>query len=326
MQYLRHIAILAVAALVLGACQNGGAGSEAPSTAESTAASMGESPSESTGEAATACEGETDGYLAQICDAGVIVVSTDPEYPPQSYAEPGSEEFFGFDIDVATEIAARLGVEIEWQTPSWDAITAGNWSGRWDMSVGSMTITEDREAVIDFTQPYYYTPAQMATYAGSGIASLDDLAGQTVCVGSGTTYLQWLDGTLTLTDEAGEVTPPPEGVESTTFETDVNCAEDWRAGRTTFAGWLSSSTTVAGAIASGFEIELVGDPVFYEPLAVAFDNTVEDNDSLVAAVDAIIGEMHEDGTLSELSMKWYCADGSYPCEDASQALDLTVQQ
>jgi len=70
----------------------------------------------------------------------------------------------------------------------------------------------------------------------------------------------------------------------------------------------------------------VGDPVFYEPLAVAFDNTVEDNDSLVAAVDAIIGEMHEDGTLSELSMKWFCADGSYPCEDASQALDLTVQE
>ena len=52
----------------------------------------------------------------------------------------------------------------------------------------------------------------------------------------------------------------------------------------------------------------VGDPVFYEPLAVAFDKTVEDNDSLVAAVDAIVGEMHADGTLSELSQKWFGAD------------------
>ena len=327
MHRLRHIAILSGATLVLAACQNGGAGSEEPSTAgsmpaESTAASM----EESMGEAATVCEGETDGYLAEICDAGVIVVSTDPEYPPQSYAEPGSDEFFGFDIDVATEIANRLGVDVEWETPGWDTITAGNWSGRWDMSVGSMTITEDRQEVIDFTQPYYYTPAQMATYTGSGISSLEDLAGETVCVGAGTTYLQWLEGTLTLTAEAGEVTDPPDGVQSTTFDTDVNCAEDWRAGRTGFAGWLSSSTTVAGAIANGFEIEMVGDPVFYEPLAVAFDNTVEDNDSLVAAVDAIIGEMHEDGTLSELSLKWYCADGSYPCEDESQALDLTVRE
>jgi polar amino acid transport system substrate-binding protein len=287
---------------------------------------MAESPAESMDEAATACEGETDGYLAEVCEAGVIVVSTDPEYPPQSYAEPGSEEFFGFDIDVATEIASRLGVDIEWQTPAWETITAGNWSKRWDMSVGSMTITPEREAVIDFTQPYYYTPAQMATYADSGITSLEDLAGETVCAGAGTTYLTWLDGELTLPAEAGEVAAPPDGVESTTFETDVNCAEDWRAGRTNFAGWLSSSTTVAGAIASGFEIELVGDPVFFEPLAVAFDNTVEDNDSLVAAVDAIVGEMHADGTLSELSMKWYCADGSYPCEDASQALDLTVRE
>jgi polar amino acid transport system substrate-binding protein len=323
MHKLRHFAILAVAALVLAACQNGGAGSEEPSTAESMAASM---PAESMDEAATACEGETDGYLAEVCEAGVIVVSTDPEYPPQSYAEAGSEDFFGFDIDVATEIAERLGVDIEWQTPAWETITAGNWSGRWDMSVGSMTITPEREAVIDFTQPYYYTPAQMATYAGSGISSLEDLAGETVCVGAGTTYLTWLDGELSLPAEAGEIADPPDGVESTTFETDVNCAEDWRAGRTNFAGWLSSSTTVAGAIASGFEIELVGDPVFYEPLAVAFDKTVEDNDSLVAAVDAIIGEMHADGTLSELSLKWYCADGSYPCEDESQALDLTVRE
>ena len=52
----------------------------------------------------------------------------------------------------------------------------------------------------------------------------------------------------------------------------------------------------------------VGDPVFYEPLAAAFDKTVEDNDSLVAAVDAIIGEMHADGTLSELSQQWYGMD------------------
>ncbi|HET7686547.1 MAG TPA: transporter substrate-binding domain-containing protein [Candidatus Limnocylindria bacterium] len=321
MTQYRKLALIPVAGLILAACQGGSGGSPSASADESQPASGSGSPA-----AATAvCDDYTgDDYLGRICEAGVIVVSTDPEYPPQSYAE--GDSFAGFDIDVATEIADRLGVDIEWETPGWDAITAGNWSGRWDMSVGSMTITEDRQAIIDFTQPYYFTPAQMATYTGSGISSLDDLAGETVCVGSGTTYLQWLDGTLTLPEEAGEVADPPEGVQSTTFETDINCAEDWRAGRTTFAGWLSSSTTVAGAIASGFEIETVGDPVFYEPLAVAFDNTVEDNDSLVEAVDKIIGEMHDDGTLSDLSKHWYCADGSYPCEDESQALDLTVRE
>lgn len=317
MTNFRRLAIFPAAALLLAACQPG-AGSPGTSSTSS-------QPAGSADAGGPTCDGYSgDDHLGRICEAGVIVVSTDPEYPPQSYAD--GEDFAGFDIDVATEIATRLGVDVEWETPGWDAITAGNWSNRWDMSVGSMTITEDRKAIIDFTQPYYYTPAQMATYAGSGISSIDDLAGETVCVGSGTTYLQWLDGTLTLTAEAGDVTDPPEGVQSTTFETDINCAEDWRAGRTNFAGWLSSSTTVAGAIASGFEIETVGDPVFYEPLAVAFDKSVEDNDSLVAAVDAIIGDMHADGTLSELSKHWYCADGSYPCEDASLALDLTVKE
>jgi polar amino acid transport system substrate-binding protein len=329
MTNLRRLALLPAAMLILAACQGGGDGesaaaSEAASHDMSSMAAASE-PAESAAAGGPICESYSgDDHLGRVCEAGVIVVSTDPEYPPQSYAE--GDGFAGFDIDVATEIATRLGVDIEWATPGWDAITAGNWSERWDMSVGSMTITEDRIEIIDFTQPYYYTPAQMATYTGSGVESVEDLAGETICVGSGTTYLQWLDGTLTLTEEAGEVTAPPDGAEATTFETDINCAEDWRAGRTGFAGWLSSSTTVAGAIASGFEIETIGDPVFYEPLAVAFDNTVEDNDSLVEAVDAIVGEMHEDGTLSELSTSWYCADGSYPCEDASQALDLTVQE
>ena len=327
MNHLRRIALLPVAMLILAACQAGGNGGQSAgeSAAESAAESGGASqPAASGATGGPVCDDYSgDDYLGRICEAGVIVVSTDPEYPPQSYAD--GDTFAGFDIDVATEIANRLGVDIEWETPGWEAITAGNWSGRWDMSVGSMTITEDRKEIIDFTQPYYYTPAQMATYSGSGIASVDDLAGETVCVGGGTTYLQWLDGTLTLTEEAGDVTEPPDGVQSTTFDTDINCAEDWRAGRTNFAGWLSSSTTVEGAIANGFEIEKVGDPVFYEPLAVAFDNTVEDNDSLVEAVDEIIGQMHEDGTLSELSRHWYCADGTYPCEDESLALDLTVR-
>lgn len=317
MKFSPRIALLPALALALTAC---GAGSPSPS------ASTAESMAPSVAESMAPTETPAPDYLARVKAAGVIVVSTDPEYPPQSFLNPDTGEFEGFDIDVATEIASRLGVDIQWETPSWDAITAGNWSGRWDMSVGSMTITEDRKAVIDFTQPYYYTPAQMATYTGSGIASLADLAGKTVCAGSGTTYLDWLDGALNLTPEAGTISDPPADVQSTSFETDINCAEAWRSGRFEFEGWLSSSTTVAGAISSGFDIVTVGTPVFYEPLAVAFDNTVADNDSLVAEVDRIIGEMHADGTLTELSKKWFCADGSYPCTDASQALDLTTQQ
>jgi polar amino acid transport system substrate-binding protein len=257
--------------------------------------------------ATTGCGGGgTNDLLAKVKAADKIVMSTDPEYPPQSsLADDGSYE--GFDIDVGTEIAKRLGVEIAFETPSWEAITAGSWSGRWDFSVGSMTITSDREKVIAFTSPYYYTPAQLAVLPDSGITSLDGLAGKVICVGEGTTYLQWLDGTL----DFGTATPqtkPPAGATATTLKSDRNCAEAWQAGRRDFDGWLSSITTVQGAIDAGLPVMKLGDPVYNEPLAVAFDKGGPSPTTMVTEVNKILDAMRSDGTLKSLSVEWFGED------------------
>jgi polar amino acid transport system substrate-binding protein len=246
------------------------------------------------------------GLLDKVMTAGNIVMSTDPQYPPQSkLTKQGTYE--GFDIDVGTEIANRLGVTISFETPDWDALTAGSWSGRWDFSVGSMTITTKRQEVLDFTIPYYYTPAQMAARADTGITTLDGLADQTVCVGKGTTYLDWLKGDLDFGTESPQ-TAPPSGVKPTTLKTDRQCAEAWKAGRKEFEGWLSSSTTVQAAIDDGLPVVKVGDPVFYEPLAAAFDKSGPDPTDMVAKVNQILTDMHDDGTLSAMSMKWFGED------------------
>lgn len=306
MSKMRRVAILPVAMLVLAACQGGNGGGSASASASGGGTAGG----------AVCDSGDLDGHLARICEAGKIVVSTDPAYPPQSFLNEETGEYEGFDIDVAKEIASRLGVEVEFTDPTFDAVVAGGWSDRWDMSVGSVTVTAEREQVLDFTQPYYFTPAQMAVLEDSDIQSVDDLAGETVCVGESTTYLFWIEGTLSLPDSAGDVADVPEGMTSTTFPTDIDCAEAWRSGRTEdFAGWLTALPTAQGAIDSGdYPIRLVGDPVFYEPLAVAFDKQVEDNDSLLEAVDRIVGEMHDDGTLTSMSEDWY------------EGLDYTTQE
>jgi len=262
-------------------------------------------PSEAPSEAmATPIPG---GLLDKVMQAGKVVVSTDPNYAPQSI-QNADGTFEGFDIDVATAIAQGLGVDIEFVTPDWSIITAGGWSGRWDMSVGSMTITSDRQKVLDFTTPYYFTPAQMTASEASGITTLDGLAGKTVCVGESTTYLDWLQGKTLDFGTMSPNTTPPEGVKAVTQKTDQQCPQLWAAGRNDFEGWLSSSTTVDAAIAAGQPVVKVGDPVYYEPLAAATDKSGPDPTDFVAKVSEIIQTMHQDGTLKAFSEKWFQGD------------------
>lgn len=300
MKAMRYIAPLFAGLLLLAACQSAGSGSP------SAAGSLGESTSASASAAAAkVCDGDVSGHLARVCQAGKIVAFTDPAYPPQSSLNAATGEYEGFDIDVTNEIAARLGVTVEFTTPSFDAVVAGDWAGRWDMAVGSVTVTEDRKKVLDFTVPYYFTPAQVATFETSSIQTVADFAGKTACVGEATTYLDWIEGTLTLPAEAGDVATPPAGLKSTTLPTDIDCADAWASGRTDFEGWISSITTVDGAIADDYKIRKVGDPIFFEPLAVCFDKSVEDGASLADAVNKIVQEMHDDGTLIAMSKQWF---------------------
>ena len=259
-----------------------------------------------------ACGGSSaDDLLGDIQERGTIRVSTDANYAPQSYLDENGN-FIGFDIDVATEIAERLGVEVEFVTPDWDVITAGNWGGQWDMSVGSMTVTTARQQVLDFADPaYYFTPAQFAAAEGSGIESWEDVNGQAVCVGLSTTYETWLNGDIAALGlpDGSFYTDPPSDVTIVPLQTDNDCFQSIQAGRDEFSVFLTSNTVVQAAIDGDVPVYRVGSPVFSENLAVAFDKSSElSNDTLVARVSEIIAEMHEDGTLTELSMKWFSED------------------
>ena len=122
--------------------------------------------------------GET---LDRVMSTKVLTMSSDPAYPPQSFLND-KNEMAGFDVDVGREIAKRMGAKLIIVTPSWEIITAGNWGGRWDISVGSMTPTAARAKVLDFPAIYYYTPASFAVYKDSKIASIADLNGKKIGV------------------------------------------------------------------------------------------------------------------------------------------------
>jgi len=307
-------ALLAGVVLATAACSsNGGAASSAPSAAAPSAAAPSAAPpsvapsgSASASAVAASASPIAGGLLDKVLKAGTLRVATDKDYAPQSFLNPDGT-WSGFDVDVATEIAKRLGVKAEFKAIDWDVITAGKWADRWDVSVGSMTITKPREKILDFTSPYYYTPAQMAATTKSGITTLDGLAGKTICVGVATTYEDWLKGTLQ-SESLGPVATPPANVTVKTQKTDANCAEFIKAGRDVGEGFLTSVTVVDSAIANGTPIVKVGDPVYVEQLAASTDKAGANAADFITTVSKIVDDMHADGTLTSLSNKWFKAD------------------
>lgn len=292
----RFVAVLALPLLMLSACGDDADDADEPS-----------GPSNE-----GACSDKPTGLLAEVCEAGVLTVSTDPAYPPQSSLNEQTGEYEGFDIDVATEIANRLGVDVAWEAPSWDVITAGSWNGRWDTTVGSMTPTNDRQEVLYFTEPYNYTPAVVVTLADDDEVSdlSTDLDGKKIGVCAGCTYEQFLNKELTI--DGYEFDFVIDDAEVSGYDTDTTALQDLANGR--LDAVITSVTTAQGYIDAGNPVKIVGDPVFYEPLSVGFDRSSDpSSESLFEAVDAIVAEMHEDGTLTELSEEWY-------------GLDLTTQE
>jgi polar amino acid transport system substrate-binding protein len=262
--------------------------------------------------------------LAAIKQRGYILVSTDPNYEPQSFLNTEGKrpsdtkcpsdalttaEMQGFDVDVAKAIGDDLGVETCFATPSWDAITAGKWADKWDLSVGSMTITTERQKVLDFSVPYYYTPAVVAVRADSTFKSLDDLAGQSLCAGASTTYETWLNGQDLGFPATSIYAKPPANIKVVPLETDQECAQAIAAGRQDFVGYVTSKTVVDANIAAGLPVVQLGSPVYSEDLAAAFDKSSSlPTDTLRAEVDKLFTAMHSDGRLSQLSQKWFQAD------------------
>jgi polar amino acid transport system substrate-binding protein len=309
MSFRGRASLLLASVLLVSACSAAAtpAPTSAPTAAPTTAAPSTGASASTAPETAAPATPIAGGLLDKVLKAGVLTVSTDPNYAPQSVQKPDGT-YEGFDIDVATEVAKRLGVTVKFVTPDWAIITAGSWAGRWDVSVGSMTVTADRQKVLDFSPPYYYTPAQMTASKASGITTIDGLAGKTVCAGASTTYLDWLDGKKLDFGTLSPTTSPPAGIKTVSLKTDALCPQTWKSGRNDFQGWLSSSTTVDGAIAAGLPVVKVGDPVYFEPLAVAIDKSGPADTDFLAKLTQIVNDMHSDGTLTAMSQKWFKAE------------------
>jgi len=236
--------------------------------------------------------------LNEILAAGVIKVSTDANYAPQSFLnEKGELE--GFDISVAREVAKRLGVKVKFITPDWDLITAGKWGKRWDLSIGSMTPTVERMNALLFTMPYYSTPAQFAVHKdNTTIKSLKDLAGKHIGVATETTYDRYLNKDLELVGVKIEYQDWSAG-KITTYPTDANTIEDLALGDgLRIDALITAKPTIFEALKAGCgggcPLKMLGDPVYYEHLSFALDKSRPNSESLLKKLNETLTSMYKE--------------------------------
>lgn len=124
----------------------------------------------------------------ELVNPGSLTVCSEVPYPPfEMESEDGG--YTGFDIDLVAAIAEKLDLELDVQDVGFDGLQSGTTliAGTCDFGASAMTITEERKANIDFSDPYYDSLQSLLVKADSGITGIDDLAGKNVAVQQGTT-------------------------------------------------------------------------------------------------------------------------------------------
>jgi polar amino acid transport system substrate-binding protein len=265
-----------------------------------------------------------DDKLAEVLERGTLVISTDPEYPPQSKLDKGAtrlentqcamtqytaNQFKGFDVDTAVEIARRLGVEPCFVTPQWDLVVAGGWADRWDLNVGSMSITQERAQALYFAQPYtagssaFFIHRDNTTYQKP-----TDLDGKRIGV-CGNCYTEfYLEGTLSMPGQKIDFLLKHPVIRA--YQHDADAMQDLAAGDgMKLDAVLADTDETRSAIEGGLPLKQLGDPVLFIYISPAIDkNSSKDPISFVRKISEIVQAMHADGTLSRLSQKYYGFD------------------
>jgi polar amino acid transport system substrate-binding protein len=258
------------------------------------------------GSLGTASAGET---LDRVMSSKALKVATNSGWPPQSFLDDNNE-MVGFDIDVANEIAKRLGVEVSLDTPEWNVMTGGRWHGRWDVAVGSITPTKARAHALDFAAVYYFSPYVFVVHKDSAATSRADLNGKVIGVETGTTSEDYVNRRLEI--DAPD-TPPIEYTlepgEVKTYADSMLPFDDLRLGDgVRVDAVIAPEQTAMGAIKNGYPVKILpGDYAFKEPLVVVAD---KGDPEWTAKIGEIVKAMKADGTLSALTTKWYGKDYS----------------
>ena len=266
--------------------------------------------------------------LAEIQARGTLVIATDADYVPQSQLIPGAKpntdtkceptqytasQFQGFDVEVAKELAAKLGVEPCFVTPPWSQLIAGNWGDNWDVHVGSVAITYDRMKNLYFTQPYYATPTVLIVHKeNKTYKAPEDLSGKRIGVCAGCTFEAYLEGMLKIPGE--EIAYRIQNAQIVAYENEDPAIKDLSMGDgVELDAVMTILPKARTAIEAGSPVRILEEPILFAYASITLDRASKrDLARLFSEINKTIAGLHQAGRLKDLSLSY-------------QGLDLTQQ-
>lgn len=266
--------------------------------------------------------------LAEILARGTLIIATDADYAPQSnllsnaFPAKGTKcspvqytanQMVGFDVNVAVEIAHRLGVEPCFVTPPWSELVAGNWGDNWDVHVGSVAITFDRMKTLYFSQPYYATPSVILVHKdNTTFKAAEDLSGKRIGVCVGCTFEFYLKGDLQLPGQTLEYRI--KNAQIVGYENEDPAIKDLAEGDGLKLDAVMTLLPVANrALRTGYPLKILDQSLWFAYASVTLDRSSRRSQTrLLEAVSDAIRSLHADGTLKKWSLEY-------------QGLDLTQE-
>jgi polar amino acid transport system substrate-binding protein len=232
-------------------------------------------------------------------------VGSYPSNPPwQNQSAEGT--FEGFEVDIATEIARRMSREIEFQPYDFRALFVATASGRADMVISSLTITDERLQEQSFTQPYVRGALGIGMPAGAGFDSLDDLNGKTVgaiATSFGETYMKERESEIGYAELRG-------------YDTLANMLTDLQTGR------IDAVINDVVGLRYAFSQQMQGMEVGAEiDTGELFAIMMAKDSPLLEEVNQHISDMKTDGTMAQLYEKWF---GTAPAADSVTVTPMPV--
>jgi polar amino acid transport system substrate-binding protein len=239
---------------------------------------------------ATATEPADEEPQFSTIEEGVLQVGSCLDYKPFEFVKNGEE--MGFDVELAEEIATRLGLEVQWVTANFDTIFTAVAAREFDMVAAASTITEERLAEVDFSEPYFNARQGFSvnTNETPDITSVDDLQeGDVVGVQKGTTGKAWAEENLA-----------PKGIEIKTFDAAPDAFSDLEAGGV--VGVVNDEGSSIAEVETRSGLEVVEAIDTDEHYGFAFS---KDNPELTAAANEALAEIIADGTYEQIFKKWF---------------------